>query len=202
MNTNKTKANEANKLTKLEAKRGFSLIELIVGMGIFSVISIVAISSFLLSVRAHRIILAEKEVSESVNFALEFMSRQMRVAQKFDGSVACSGLTPGETFYNHIDTTEVRFVNSQDKCIRFFLDNRSIMYENRTDSPGNIFLTNSTIVDIKSLNFLLQGENDSDGEQPRVTITIEAGGVGPTEEEQGVSFEIQTTVSSRALDVL
>lgn len=195
------KKNLKPKTYNLKAKKGFSLIELIVGMGIFSVVSIVAISSFLLSVRAHRIILAEKEVSESVNFALEFMSRQMRVVQKFDGSVTCSGLTSGETFYNPTDTTEVRFINSQDKCIRFFLASDSIMYENTTDLTGNISLTNISIVDIKSLNFFLQGQLDSDLEQPRVTIAIEAGGVGPSAEEQGVSFEIQTTVSSRALDV-
>ena len=61
---------------------GFTLLEMTVSMGIFSIVMIVTIGAFLLTIKAQRVALAEKAVAENVSFAMEFMSRQMRVVKR------------------------------------------------------------------------------------------------------------------------
>lgn len=177
--------------------KGFSLLETTVAMGIFSVVITVSMGAFLLTIKAQKVVTTEKAIAENLNFALEFMSRQMRVAAS-DTSGSC--ISSGDTF-EIAGSSEISFINANQHCVRFFLASGVLIYENITTSSGNIPLTDSSAADIDSLLFLVQGESDGDSEQPRATISISASGAGNSPESQGVQFSVQTTISARELDL-
>ena len=175
--------------------RGFTLIETTVAVGVFGVVILAIMGAFLISLQAQRSALAEKAVAENVNFALEFMSRQMRVAQRAQDA---SCITTGNTYEVTGGGTQISFINADDECITFSVVNSAITYE--TDVVSAVPITNNDLVNVSSLDFIAQGETDADSEQPRVTISIQAHGAGPSPEVQGVQLNVQTTVSARALD--
>jgi len=56
-----------NKVNKRKSD-GFSLLETIVAMGIFTVVISVTIGAFLVAIKAQRVVLTEKAMSENINF--------------------------------------------------------------------------------------------------------------------------------------
>lgn len=190
-------------MSKAKKNSGFTLIEIVVSMAIFSVVMMAVMSAFFLALRAQRVVVLEKSAAESVRFSLEFMSRQMRFAQRSDDTTCLSqvGLT-----FESASSDELQFINAQDECIRFYLDTatNSIMYDRTIPSVLLANLTNESQVSIDSLEFIIVGSTVSpnDLDQPRVTIVIQASGGGGTVEAQGVALDIQTTVTARQLDVL
>lgn len=189
-------------MSKANKNAGFSLIEIIVSMAIFSVVMVAVMSAFFLALRAQRAVMLEKSAAESVRFSLEFMSRQMRFAQRSDDTTCLSQV--GLTFESS-SSGEIQFINAQDECVRFYLDmaTSSIMYDRTSPSMLLANLTNESQVSIDSLEFIIAGSTVSpnDMEQPRVTIVIQASGGGGTAEAQDVALDIQTTVTARPLDV-
>ncbi|MEX2145042.1 MAG: prepilin-type N-terminal cleavage/methylation domain-containing protein [Candidatus Spechtbacterales bacterium] len=181
----------------LKRGQGFTLLETIVALGIFTVIVTASFSALVLSLQAQRSVLAEKAVSENVNYATEFMSRQMRVAKR-DGAGGC--IVVNSTFQTP-SATEIQFINGNDKCVRFFLSSGAIQYENITDVSGIIPLTTGSAVSVDTLDFSILGELRGDSEQPRATITIQASAVGSQPEIEKARVDIQTTVAVRGLDV-
>lgn len=180
---------------------GFTLIEIIVSMAIFSIVMLGVMSVFFLALRAQRVVMLEKATAESVRFSLEFMSRQMRFAQRAEDTACLSqvGLT-----FESVTPSGIRFINGISECITFNRDPlKFITYVNTTD-PLTAQLTNESQVSIDSLEFIIVGSvvapNDLD--QPRVTIVIRASGGGGTSEAQNVALNVQTTVTARQLDVL
>lgn len=184
------------KAYNLKPNLGFTLLETTIAMGIFAVVISVTIGAFILSIQTQRVVLAEKAVSENINFALEFMSRQIRVARR-DGEGTCISLD--DTL--EVSGSQISFINGANDCVRFFLSDNTIKYENITTSSGIIPLIDASVVTIVGLSFFVQGQTSIDSEQPRATIVLRASGAGQSLEAQGVTFNIQTTVSTRALDI-
>ena len=184
------------KAYNLKPNYGFTLLETTIAMGIFAVVISVTLGAFILSIQTQRVVLAEKAVSENINFALEFMSRQIRVARR-DGAGVCISLD--DTL--EVSGSQISFINGANDCVRFFLSGNTIVYENITTGSGTIPLTDSSVIRIVGLSFFIQGERSGDSGQPRATIVLRASGAGQSLEAQGVTFNIQTTVSTRALDI-
>lgn len=171
-------------------QKGYSLVELIVALSIFGIIVTVAAGAFLASLEAHRRVVAEKEIAENVDFALEFMSRKMRVASKGDGT--CIG---ADTSFEVNGTSEITFIDSQGNCTTFRLDDDGDAIVVETAEARK--LTDDTAVSVDELQFIVRGASDTDNEQPRVTIVVEASSV----DEETIAVETQTTVSTRRIDV-
>jgi len=182
--------------TVAKGNKGFTLLETTIAMGIFAVVISITIGAFILSIQTQRVVLAEKAVAENINFALEFMSRQIRVARR-DGAGGCISLD--DTL--EVSGSQISFINGADDCVRFFLSSNTIVYENITTSSGIIPLTDGSVVNVVGLSFFIQGQTSGDSEQPRATIVLRTSGAGQSLEAQGVTFNIQTTVSTRALDI-
>ena len=185
-----------------EAKKnaGFTLIEIIVSMAIFSIVMMGGMGAFFIALKAQRLVVLEKATAESVRFSLEFMSRQMRFAQRSNDTTCLSQV--GLTFESST-SSDIRFINGIGECITFTRDSdKFILYDNTTDLlTAN--LTNASQVSIDSLEFIIIGSTvaPNDLDQPRVTIVIKASGGGGTSEAQEVVLNIQTTVTARKLDV-
>jgi type II secretory pathway pseudopilin PulG len=167
-------------------------LEVIVSLGIFGIILVVTMGAFLITIRSQRIAAAEAEAAGNARFALEFISRQMRVAQRDDAATCVS--TAG-TFFDTPSENDISFINAQGDCVRFYLSGGAIV----SDAPGaDTPLTSVTDTTVESLRFIV---SDTPTTQPRVTIVISVRGAGSPEAELAF-LNVQTTVSPRELDTL
>ena len=178
-------------------KAGFTLIEMLVSVTIFTMVMGAGSGIFISALRAQQVAIASQNLVESTRFTIEYMSRQIRLAQR-DTSGTCP-LVPSNTFYtNPSGTSTLAFKNSQSECIVFSLSGNNISVS--IDGAAGVPITSFTAVNIADLTFTISGETRSDSLQPRVTIVIEARSVGDLEGIEASTY-IQTTVSTRAIDV-
>lgn len=175
-------------------KRGFTLIELMVSVSIFTIVMLISASAVFSIVDANKKTHSLKSVMTNLNFALESMMRDIRVGTEY----ACGGsgdcpINPGSRF--SFKTRDLNGNGVADDEIEFEFDQGRIR---KTIYPAatSFYITAEEIV-ITNLDFYVIGSGAGDGLQPKVVITIEGySGAGRTRSD----FNIQTTVSQRALD--
>jgi prepilin-type N-terminal cleavage/methylation domain-containing protein len=179
---------------------GFTLVELLVTITIFSIVMGTIVGIFIFGIRQQRLALTNQAILDQTSFALEYMSRSLRMAMKelSDSSTCLSqrGLNyeitrsgSGLKFINHLEN---------DDCQEFFLEDGQLKYWKK--STGETLPLTSDKFEITSLKFNLTGEFQSDDLQPKVTIFLEIKGKGASESSQKI--KIQTTISQRNPDVL
>lgn len=175
---------------------GFTLVELLVVTGIFSIVVFAISGIFTAAVSTQKDILSAKKVLGEMNYAMEFMSRALRMATKDTGQ-GC--IISGFNYDSHSSYGDrgIVFRNTlqEGECQEFYLDptTKQIKFK-RHDSGETLDLTSSD-VEINELRFLLFGQDQADDFQPLVTIYFEASsGNSPM-------IKMQTSVSQRNLDV-
>jgi len=183
-------------------QKGFTLIEMIVSISILLLVSGVAVSLFLSSVIEQRRIIAKDDLTASLGFALEYMSKGLRMATKdvtgncledcLDCNYALTRLDQNTGNY-----LGIKFINSSDNnsCQEFFLDNESdpqnIVIKEIKDNSNPVALTSDKIK-INSFYFIL-----NEITQPRVTLFLDA----ELKNNSNSKAKIQTTVSQRNLNL-
>lgn len=170
-------------------KRGFTLIEILVAMSVFSLIIVIFSGLFVSSARIQGEVLAKKQVLDSASFIEEYISRSLRQAQKELAAPGCLS-SNGLNYEKTREGRGVKFINYQGICQEFYLDvsSKRLMEE----KAGIVLpLTPSTI---EVTQFLLGADNSwsqLDDLQPRVTIFMSFNN----------NSQIQTTISQRNLDI-
>jgi len=177
---------------------GFTLIEMLVAMAIFSTVIGIITGIFITGIRQQKMALDSQIVLDQTSYALEYMGRALRFAKKqLDGDPVCllgSGL--------NVETTRggsgIKFINhlQGNDCQEFFLENGQIKYWRQSDPNPPLPLTSAKL-EVISLKFDLAGEWQTDDLQPRITIFSEIKSAGAS----GQSQKIQTSISLRNLDV-
>jgi len=186
-----------NKVTK---NKGFTLIEMVVTMLVFSIIVGAAAGLFVSAIRSQARTLATQRLLDQTSYALEYMGRAMRMARKDIGGTCIADRL------NYATTTKgtggIRFKNYDGNCQEFFREWDAGVYRLKEDKDGSINYLTSADLDVVSFQI---GPFDSwdqdDNLQPRVTIFLEIRRAGPKPEEQP-KIKIQTTISQRRLDIL
>src|SRR3989339_453028 len=116
----------------MKYQKGFTLIELLVSMSVLLVISGISASLFVSAILEQRRILAKQGLYGQLSYALEYMSKAMRMAGR-DLTGDCLGgqgrnylLTRQDTFGSG-EYLGIKFINQSDNniCQEFFLDNSS-----------------------------------------------------------------------------
>lgn len=69
---------------KRSLQNGFTLVEMIISLAIFTVVAVVAVGALLKVMDANRKSISLKTTINNLNFALESMSREMRVGRDYD----------------------------------------------------------------------------------------------------------------------
>jgi len=153
--------------------RGYTLIEILVALSIFVlvILSVVEITGLLL--RAQRKAIAQQVLQENVRFALERMTKEIRMSK----INTPSGVSPSLNITAHKESGDIN--------VTYALSSNRLI---RVAGGASAFLTSSA-VSIKSLNFyVVNGLN----QQPRATIVLKA------ETTDGLAeIRVQTTISSR-----
>ena len=157
-------------------QKGFTLIEIIVAIGIFTAVITMALATFLNISNVQRKAGALRAVNDNLNFALEMMSREIRAGKNY-----CANLCSVSSF---------NLSNSQNENVVYRLNSSSI---ERSSDGGNTFLRlTSPEIKIDNLEFIFPASI-----QPRVTIVLNGSVSDPKIGE--LILNIQTTISQRKL---
>ncbi len=167
---------------------GFTLIEMIVSIFIFSIVMVIATGSLVTILGANRKAQAVKAVMNNLNFSLDSMTRAIRVGTNYDCGVS-SCATSG--------STEFMFTSTDGEDITYRLNQATNRIERREGSAGAFYALTAPDVTIERLKFYADGESESDTNQPRVLIVLS--GVAGDARTQ-TRFDLQTLVSQRILD--
>ncbi|HBB56450.1 TPA: hypothetical protein DEW47_01980 [Patescibacteria group bacterium] len=164
---------------KQNPNAGFTLIELIVALGLFAVVMTISMGAFLNISDIQKKSESLRNVSDNMSFTIEMMTRDIREGRGY----ICSP-SPCSVF----SFTDV--------------DDKSVTYELKEDNQQKyIMRDNSRItsqdVNVSSLIFTVRRAGPSDG-QPFVTIYV--GGVTDSKQKLKSSLNLQTSVSQRKID--
>lgn len=185
-------------LNTYKKQQGYSIIEALIAMAIFVTVVTVAVNAFAGALEAQRIVSAEQTIAENVNFAMEFMSRQIRTAVR---STDSDCVTVGDTF--KVEPPIITFTNDDGDCIRFRTQGQNLVYvPDATATPVEVVnLISNPRVSVDRFSIYDQGIEDGDGGQPRITLVIEASWDEPANSKApNVRLMLQTTVATRILD--
>jgi len=164
---------------------GFTLIELMVSLGIFSVVMLVATDGFIRSLRAERQASAFSLVNSNLSGVIEQMAKEIRTGKNFcTNGVLCPS------------SSQLSFVNANNKLATYCLENGSIKKNIGADCSSGQEITGEN-VSVQYLNFIISGNDDNDGLPPRITILV---GANPKNKSaSSYVVNLQTTVSSRVI---
>lgn len=162
--------------------KGFTLIEMIVSVTVFSVAIIMIMVSYLNLSDIQRKASALRTVNDNVNFAMELMTLEIIRGKNFNSCSACGTLS---------------FLDKNSNTITYSFNgvNKSIERTFNIDPPVRL---TSLDVEINSLVFDVNGEAIGDSTQPQVQIFINAS-AGENLKIK-TDLNIQTLVSQRERD--
>lgn len=190
--------------------KGFTLIEMIVSLGVFTFVILIALSSFLAVLAAQRKAAAIGNVQENLRFAVEMMLKDIRVGTSYYCADTIDSFGNGGderdcpnggstlTFKTRQETH-----TAENTIVVYRLNNGRIEkysgdISKPVDESGFNVLTFSEIK-IDSLKFYVMGTAvPGDTVQPKVIITMK-GSMGITKSSFS-TFNIETAVSQRKLD--
>ncbi len=206
-------------MLNLNTRRGFTLIEMLVSVAIFSIVMVIALGSLLAMSESDRKAQSLKSVINNLNFSLDAMSRSIRtginyhcgttgtLTNPFDCPIVAGVMVP-DTYFTYKTADGV--VGAGDSPIL----NAQVTYCLGTVSPlacnssGNTILRSinggtfspltAPEVKITTLAFYVKGAPSGDNIQPKVTILI-SGSVSANG-TQSSPFNLQTTVTQRLYD--
>ena len=185
--------------TRPSFRAGFSLIEILVSVSVFSMVMLIAVGSLLTLVEANRKAQALKSVMNNLNFSLENMSRAIRLGTDYHCGLglveepqSCIG---GDTQLAF--ESEVGDPGTSDDQVIYRIYGTQL--EQSIDG-GAIFIgITAPEVIIEDFKFYVIGAERPDRLQPRVIMTIR--GYAGVSLRAKSNFNLQTMVSQRILDV-
>lgn len=176
---------------RLKYNLGFSLVEMIVALGIFLVVISMVVLFFNQSLVAQRRVFSSQNIQDNLRYAIEFMTREIRMGSGFDVGEGA----PSVRGYSYLLASDVlKFKNSKGEFVTYSWD------QNAALSNYHLILRNgqpiiSQNVEVYDFAFVLnQGL-----QQPRITIIIKAQIKDAKKPEEQIPIIVQTTVSPRNL---
>lgn len=199
----------------MKNQKGFTLVELIVVIAVLLLVLGTAVGIFISIVQHQRIILAEQELLNQFSYAIDHMSKALRMAGKSTGTCMATGSNYELTKLPDVTTnnyTGIKFINQSDNdaCQEFYVEG-GILKERKNDLPAEGVALTSSKFNIKSIRFGINGGNgcsragcvagasEEDNTQSRVTIYLDIQISGNNERP---SKKIQTTISQRNLNTI
>lgn len=207
--------NNLKKSTASSRQGGFTLIEIIVSLAIFTIVAVIAVGAFLKIIDANKKSQTLKTAINNVNFALESMTRELRVGSRYScynnpvqlstitGGTAgsCGGLGGSVVYFN---SSKKGTNNACDLIYAYWFDDtqKTIKKAEQADCGAIIraddtsfipVISKDAIIDAHSL--IVTNETGSSGPQPKVFVRIK--GHAGVKKQNTTYFDVQTTVSQR-----
>lgn len=173
---------------------GFTLVELLASVAVFSLIMVMSLGSILAVLDANHKSQTLRTVMDNLNFTLEGMTRSIRFGQNYHcgsgGDTTVSADCAG-------GQNSLTIKDSAGRQVTYFLSGTQIA---RSINGGTAFFLTSSDVTIQSLTFRVFGSAPYPGDllQPQVIIVIQ--GYADQKNLAKSSFTLETTISQRKFD--
>jgi type II secretory pathway pseudopilin PulG len=187
-------------------EKGFTLVEILAGIFIFVLVVGTATSLLISAFNAQKRALAIREVIDGASYVIDYMSRAISMAKKDDLEIR--GIEfhclPGYDFRNYyVDSSnpQITFRTYKlNECQSFFLDLGSKRIKERKTGQNypvaeENYLTPEGL-EVTNLKFFVQGDDQYDNLQPKVTIFLEIQKRG----QPATKISLQTTITQKDLD--
>jgi prepilin-type N-terminal cleavage/methylation domain-containing protein len=183
--------------------KGFSLIEMMVAVAIFSVVMTVSLGALLSMSESDRRAQTLKSVINNLNFALDAMSRSIRTGTAYHcgdtGTTEPLDCASGSTYITFLAAG----VGGTPAQVTYCLGTATTCSPSgtillRRVGSGSFSAVTSAEVKITKLLFYVTGAPQTDTVQPKVTILL--AGVVNISDLQTSTFNLQTSVTQRLYD--
>jgi len=185
----------------IKNNQGVSLLELLVAVSIFTVVILSSTQIFKMVIEGQRNAIASQNIQESLRYALEAISKEIRNAEKSDHD--CETIfTPAATatykVYNTKDSDAILYFKNQNGfCVAYYLENDNGVSRLKIYRDGEVAFVTPREIEVNNLKFLVNDDeiNAFHSQQPKVSITMDIEAIGKAIHTQPI--RIQTTISSR-----
>jgi prepilin-type N-terminal cleavage/methylation domain-containing protein len=182
---------------------GFTLIEILVSVAIFTVVMVIALGALLAMSESDRKAQTLKSVINNLNFSLDAMSRSMRTGVNYHCDVSQGTVTaPRDCDQATSGGTSIAFLSAEGQTIKYCRGNGNACSSSGTavlvSKAGAAFapLTASEVT-ITNLQFYVTGAQGAKI-QPHTVILLS--GKVPVSATQTSTFDLQTSVTQRLYD--
>jgi len=176
---------------------GFTAVELMVSVTLFTIIIAIASGVFIRSLRTQRAIVSFIAANSNASLTIEQIAREIRTGQTF-----CTGSNSGCSLEAGVYKSLI-FTNARGEKVSYELSepqqigSATIQSILRNLDDGTPIPLTADNVNVRNLSFYLSGQDPGDNQNPRITVVL---GIGAT----GIAFSdavinLQTTISSRIL---
>lgn len=157
-------------------KRGFTLVETTVALGIFAILVTIASAGYIRAVRTQRQVTALIAANSNVSLMIEQMAREIRTSFGFS-----------------LNGSNLVFINANGNEVEYRFNNNAV--ERREETSGFIPVSADNVT-VTNLGFITSGKDFGDPTFPtRIVILLS---VAPKESTlQGGILHLQTTISPR-----
>ncbi len=179
-------------MTTHTSQRGYTLLEMIVAVGIFSIVMLAATGAYLSLIRLDKEARATNDLANNLTFAVDSMARAIRTgtAYKCNNNATVPNCTStAGTSFGFLDS------ESTPRGIVYSLANNQII----ATINGVAYPITDPRVQVDSLSFYVRGVGNTDDLQPSVTFSIR--GTMETSEGTNRTFVIQSGATQRFLDL-
>jgi len=183
----------------LNSEKGFTLVELMVALGLFGIIVTISIGSVIGLFDANRKSQSLASVVNNLNFSIENMTRIIRFAGAYHCSLSVPLSSPNDCSSGDV---AVAVTNGSGTTI-FRFNSGTGKIETSTTGGNSYTPITSDEVTIQSAKFYVFNTTPGSGgdvNQPYILVIIRgfAGGSKPSSQS---SFDVQTIISQRELDL-
>lgn len=182
--------------------KGVTLIEMLVAVSIFATLVGAISGLFISGIRIQRRILATQDLINQASYAMDYMSRSLRMAKKETGNPPTC-LSANGSNYEILAGGGIAFIDYNGICTSFLLSglcpgNGIVRTQMISGVLHNDCLT-SPKIKVNKFKVSLSGESQSEvpNLQPRVTLYLEIYSIAVTDQP---TIKIQTSISQRNLD--
>jgi prepilin-type N-terminal cleavage/methylation domain-containing protein len=204
-------------MKSIKKSKGFTLIEVVVAIAVFSILVAVGVGGFVNALRTQREVTSLIAAQSNASLAIEQMAREIRTGYLFCNTadnggipsicapdslgVDAQGQDSGCTFNGTSLTCNdiLDFYNADGANVDYELIN-GVLQRSDTGPTGIFTPITGGNVTVNYLSFTLFGNTEGDHWNPRITISL---GIVPTSNDPAVASDtvnLQTTISARAID--
>ena len=164
-------------------EKGFTLIELMVAVGVFSIAITASSGLFITSLRGQQRTYVVQNLADNARYAMEAMAKEMRMGSGFSGATCAGNSCSFISHMMHRDGKNVKFSLGTDAKIMF------------DDGISELPITSANI-EVTSLDFELIGGSATTQERVVIVMQAKVAGNSPY---TSADITLQTTISPRAL---
>ncbi len=193
---------------RMKPRAGFTLIEMMVAVTLFSVVMLIGVGALLSLIDANRRAQAINSVVNNMNAALEGMSRSIRVGTTYHCRISSAAPFPGQLstpqdcpvgggqlFAFEAANGETADVNDQ---IVYRINGTQLERSVQAGINGSWVALTAPEVSIDSFEFFVVGAVKGDSIQPRVLMKIQGSAPVPG---GTTNFSVQASVTQRIIDI-